>query len=191
MMRSVYRVAVKCFAWGMLGIGRVLRRSRPRYDFATIRKILINKCDRLGDAVVILPLLLELQKHYQITVLTSERNDEFLRRFVPTKKYIAEPKSFHQVLRMLLSGCAVFWGKRGSKDPDYDLYLDFNGLKELDVFFKVWKDALCAHHASFNMGFWNGMLDYSHRDYPVLFPGGPFWLLMPNWCAKRLESKLH
>ena len=113
----------------MLGIGRVLRRS----GLATILRPSgrsNQKCDRLGDAVVILPLLLELQKHYQITVLTSERNDEFLRRFVPTKKYIAEPKSFHQVLRMLLSGCAVL-GKRAQRIPTMTFTLTSTASRSL------------------------------------------------------------
>jgi len=71
-----------------------LRHSKAAYDFSKIRKILINKCDRFGDAVVTLPLLFELQKYYDITVLTSERNDEFLKRFVRTRKFIDDPRSF-------------------------------------------------------------------------------------------------
>ncbi len=166
MIRSI---VIKIFAKFFLFIGRLLRRPVAGYDLSGIRKILVNKSDRLGDAVVTLPLLLELQKHYDVTVLTSERNDEFLRRFVRTQKWIGEPRPFPEVLAMLWRSLWNWGRKRVCKEPVYDLYLDLNGIKELDLFLRVWSENLCAHYAGFNMGLWNFLLDYSHPDYSVLF----------------------
>jgi len=166
MIRSII---IKILAKLFLFLGCFLRHSKAAYDFSKIRKILINKCDRFGDAVVTLPLLFELQKYYDITVLTSERNDEFLKRFVRTRKFIDDPRSFLDVLMMLFKNFGIFGRKKGKVVPEYDLYLDLNGIKELDVFRRVWGENLCLRHVSFNMGPWNLLLDYSHPDYSVLF----------------------
>lgn len=156
-------------AWIFQYSGRIFCHSKVPYDYSEIKKILVNKSDRLGDAVVTLPLLLELSKAYDITVLTSDRNDDFLRCFFKTKKMIAEPRPFLDVLDMIRK--KIFKGTRlrAAKIPEYDLYLDLNGIKELDIFLSIWENGLCRRHVSFNMGMWNFFLDYTHPHYPVLF----------------------
>ena len=43
-----------------------------------IRTILINRSDRIGDAFISMPFFIALGERYDITLLTSEYNDEVL-----------------------------------------------------------------------------------------------------------------
>ena len=133
-------------------------------DQRQIRTILINRSDRIGDAVISLPFLLELNKRFDLTVLTSQYNDFILRPFLKTKVVTANPPKLGEVLIYLA-------GNLFSKSPKpppgnkarYDLYLDLVGIRGLQVFINIRKDNLCSKYAGFNLGPWNRLLDYSYR----------------------------
>ena len=73
---------IKMFARMNLWAGILLRKRRIPYNPTEIKTILVKRTDRIGDAVVSLPLLLELNKHFKITILTSEYNNFFLKSFL-------------------------------------------------------------------------------------------------------------
>ncbi|MEK6647280.1 MAG: hypothetical protein AABY84_11475 [Candidatus Firestonebacteria bacterium] len=139
------------------------------YDPSEIKTILVKRTDRIGDAVVSLPLLLELNKHFKITILASEYNNFFLKKLFETKVFTEKPLNFNQSIKMLSNSLLTSFQNKKDNTPQYDLFLDLSGLRELDIFLKIKKDNLCKYYISFNMGIWNRMLDYAHPGYPVLF----------------------
>ncbi|MDI6782459.1 MAG: hypothetical protein QME49_10225, partial [bacterium] len=68
------------------GIGKLIASVRNRdLKQIKIKKILVNRSDRIGDAIITLPFLLELKKQgYELTIMTSMYNDFILNRFFPT-----------------------------------------------------------------------------------------------------------
>ena len=160
---------IKVFAKLNLWVGMVFRKARPPYAFSEIKSILVKRTDRIGDAVFTLPLILELGKHYKVTVLTSRYNDVFLKEFVETKIFADMPLDFINCIKMIAWGTPLGRSAKGAAIPQYDLCLDLNGLRELDVFLKIRENNLCRYYAGFNMGIWNASLDYSSCAYPALF----------------------
>ena len=163
------RFFIKILARINLWVGLLLRKRRILYNHAEIKTILVKRTDRIGDAVVSLPLLLELNKHFKITILTSEYNNFFLKKLFETEIFTEKPLSFNQSIKMLSNSPLTSFQNKKNNTPQYDLFLDLNGLRELDIFLKIKKDNLCKYYISFNMGIWNRMLDYAHPGYPVLF----------------------
>ena len=162
-------IIIKILARINLWVGLLLNKRRAPYNSADIKTILVKRTDRIGDAVVSLPLLLELNKYFKITILTSEYNNSFMSEFFETKIFTRKPLSFIESLKML--GSSLFASSKSKKRhaPQYDMLLDLNGLRELDIFLKIRRDNLCKYYISFNMGIWNRLLDYAHPGYPVLF----------------------
>ena len=160
---------IKMFARMNLWAGILLRKRRIPYNPTEIKTILVKRTDRIGDAVVSLPLLLELNKHFKITILTSEYNNFFLKKFFETKIFTEKPLSFSQSVKMLSNSLLTSFQNKENNAPQYDLFLDLSGLRELDIFLKIKKDNLCEYYTSFNMGAWNRLLDYAYPGYPVLF----------------------
>jgi ADP-heptose:LPS heptosyltransferase len=113
---------------------------------------------------------LELSKHFDITVLTSKYNDFILRDFLKTKIFIDSPLPFSEVIKMIAKSIFSF-RPTGSplKAPEYDLYLDLNGIKELNIFMDIKKRNLCRYYVDFNLGPWNLFLDYAAKGNSVLF----------------------
>lgn len=160
---------IKIFAKINLWIGLSFKKKKSVSNFSNIKSILIKRTDRIGDVVVTLPLLLELSKYFKVIVLTSELNDSFLNNFVETKIFATEPLDFINSIRAIAG--SFFRGLRIRKKniPQYDICLDLNGIRELNIFLEIIRDNLCKHYISFNMGIWNLFLDYSYSGYPVLF----------------------
>jgi ADP-heptose:LPS heptosyltransferase len=156
-----------------LWIGLLLRQRTLRYNSREIKSILIKRTDRLGDAVVTLPLIAELNRHYAVTVLTSSYNDYFLKEFVATKILNAQPLSFIASVTMIAKSIMRLGEKPNTTEPAFDLCLDLNGVRELDIFLNIRSAHLCRYYSGFNLGLWNGLLDYSENNYPVLFTAQP------------------
>lgn len=161
----IIKILAKINIW----IGFLLRKRRVPYNPSEIKTILVKRTDRIGDAVVSLPLLLELNKHFKITILTSRYNNFFLKKFFETEIFTEKPLSFSQSVKMLSNSLLASFQNKENNTPRYDLFLDLSGLRELDIFLRIKKDNLCKYYASFNMGVWNRMLDYAYPGYPVLF----------------------
>jgi ADP-heptose:LPS heptosyltransferase len=102
-------------------------------------------------------------------VLSARYNDFFLNKFLPTRIFTEKPLSFFGSIKMLPANLFSFFQKKRKALPEYDLFLDLNGIRELDIFLKVKEQNLCRYYASFNMGIWNGLLDYADKKYPVIF----------------------
>ncbi len=162
-------IFVKIFAFVILLIGKLVRQAKPSYKFREIRSILIKRTDRIGDAVVSLPLILELAKKYNVTVLTSKYNDSFLNKFVPTLSYINDPLGFSDSIKEIIRNTVFPVAVTEKHPPKYDLFLDLNGVRDLDSFLKMRKNNLCRYYAGFNMGIWNLFLDYAYPGYVGLF----------------------
>jgi len=151
---------VKITAKLLLGISG----KRSSVDPRRIKTILVNRSDRIGDAVISLPFLLELGKRFDLTVLTSRYNDHILNPFLKTKIVINTPPKLGEVLRYLAGNFIRKSPVRTSgQTAKYDLYLDLVGIRGLRVFLNVRNDGLCSKYAGFNLGPWNKLLDYAYR----------------------------
>lgn len=160
---------IKILARGNLFLGIIFRRNRV-INRAGIKTILINRADRLGDAAVSLPLLLELNKRFEVTVLTSQYNDFILKGFLKTKVFLVQPLPFVESVKMIFKNLFLSRQKRkNNRQPKYDLYLDLMGIRGVNVFLKVKEQNLCRYYAGFNLGIWNSLLDYAARGNPALF----------------------
>jgi ADP-heptose:LPS heptosyltransferase len=140
----------------------------------------------LGDAAATLPLLLELGKYFKVTVLTSRYNDSFLNRFVATRVFSEKPADFMSAVKVIFKNAFFVFHKRNERPAEYDLLLDLNGLRELDIFLRIRENNLCRHYAGFNMGIWNRLLDYASSKYPVLFSREP----IINSCKELVKGAL-
>jgi len=160
---------IKIFAKIFLWLGLILRKRCRRYNVSNIRTILVKRTDRIGDAVVTLPLLLELKKYFKITVLTSAYNNDFLKDFVETRVFTDKPVDFIDSIKIIIMSLLRVFNSRTDRKTQYDLFLDLNGVRELDIFLKVRNSNLCKYYAGFNMGIWNLYLDYAHFGYVGLF----------------------
>lgn len=165
----IAQILIKIFAKINLWLGLLLRSAKPRYSFSDIKSILVKRTDRIGDAVVTLPLLLELKKYFQVTVLTSSYNDYFLREFIKTKVFTDKPLDFSRCIGLMFRNLFLRFRRQRKCAPQYDLCLDFNGIRELNALAKIKEENLCKSYASFNMGIWNPLLQYAYPRYPVLF----------------------
>jgi len=160
---------VKFFSQINLTLGLVLRR-RKKIDLREIKTILVNRSDRLGDAIVSLPLLLELHKRFAVTVLTSKYNDPILREFLKTEVFIESPAPFLNSIKMMLVYLLrLLRLKKTAVVSQYDLYLDLMGVRGLETFLKVKGKNLCRYYAGFNLGIGNLFLDYASSQNPALF----------------------
>lgn len=142
---------------------------RPRKKITGIKTILINKADRIGDAIVALPFLLELKKHYQITVLTTKHNDFVLRDFFKTEIILEEPRYIYDEVKAIFKTLLFIFKKTSNDKPIYDLYLDLNGIREVDFLVKLRKENKCKYYVGLNSGPFNIFLDYAHYTNSMLF----------------------
>ncbi|MCX5701425.1 MAG: hypothetical protein NTW64_00360 [Candidatus Omnitrophica bacterium] len=165
----IAHILIKAFAKINLWLGLLFRSDKPRYSFSDIRSVMVKRTDRIGDAVITLPLLLELKKHFQVTVLTSSYNDYFLKEFIKTRVFTDRPLDFLGCIKLMFSNLFLMFKRQKKGIPQYDLCLDLNGIRELNVLAKIKEENLCKYYASFNMGIWNSLLQYSYPRYPVLF----------------------
>jgi ADP-heptose:LPS heptosyltransferase len=162
-------LVVKFFSKINLISGLFLNKKR-KIDPGEIKTILVNRTDRLGDAIVSLPLLLELHKRFVVTVLTSKYNDSILKEFLKTEVFLESPASFWDSLKMIFVNffCLLRLKKKAGV-PQYDLYLDLMGIRGLDTFLKIKEKNLCRYYVDFNLGIGNLFLDYADNKNPALF----------------------
>lgn len=153
-------------------IGRVastlfFRKSKvsTKVNANEIKTILVNRSDRLGDAIISLPFLMELNKRFNVTVLTSNYNDVVLRDFLKTQIVVDKPLTLTEVIKVILRNLISFNYpfKKNNVTARYDLYIDLVGIRGLAVFLKVKKENLCRHYIGFNMFIWSLLLDYAYR----------------------------
>ena len=94
--------------------------------------ILINRTDRLGDAIVILPLLLALKDRFQLTVLSSQYNDWVMKdlvKTIPIKKVLKYNKSIRDFFQLsfLYLSLLKFFLRKSNNHQEYDIFLDLVG----------------------------------------------------------------
>lgn len=161
---------IKILAKINLRIGLLLRRKNPHPCATEIKTILIKRADRIGDAAVTLPLLLELKKHFDVTVLTSKYNDFLLSKFVKTRIAVVSPHSVKESIAIFMRSVRKgSLAKSEKPKPAFDLFLDLGGIRGLDIFFRIRRQGECKFYAGFNIGIWSRLLDYSEKGYPALF----------------------
>jgi ADP-heptose:LPS heptosyltransferase len=160
---------VKFFSQINLILGLMIRKKR-KLDPAEIKTILVNRSDRIGDAIVSLPLLLELHKRFKVTVLTSQYNDAILQEFLSTEIFLESPAPFWNSIKMALVNIVrLLRLKKTAAASRYDLYLDLMGMRGLDTFLRVKEKNLCRYYVGFNLGMGNLFLDYADNKNPALF----------------------
>ncbi|MDD5155280.1 MAG: hypothetical protein PHF11_02205 [Candidatus Omnitrophica bacterium] len=140
--------------------------KQKRINTAGLKTILVNRADRLGDAIISLPLLLELGKRFDITVLTSQYNDSILKEFFKTRVIVDKPPSTPEFIRKIFSSLVSYGYLRRDKNavPRYDIYLDLIGIRGLGTFLEIRKENLCRYYIGFNISVWSLLLDYSYRS---------------------------
>jgi len=139
--------------------------KQKKIDAAGLKTMLVNRADRLGDAIISLPLLLELDKRFDVTVLTSQYNDFLLRDFLKTRIIVDKPPSTSGFIKRIFAHLISYGYLRRNKNvtPRYDIYLDLIGIRGLSTFLQVRKENLCRYYIGFNISIWNLLLDYSFR----------------------------
>jgi len=166
-MGLLKNILIKFIVLVLFFIGLILKRKRY-INPKKIRTILINRTDRIGDAAITLPLLLELNKFFDITVLTSEYNDSILNKFFKTKITIKNPILVKDAVKIALKSLVKFPYNLKSNFK-YDLYLDLMGLRGLDIFLDIKSKGLCKYYINLNLGPWNLLLDYNYIGFLGLF----------------------
>jgi len=139
--------------------------KQNKIDATGLKTMLVNRADRLGDAIISLPLLLELNKRFDVTVLTSRYNDFLLKDFLKTKVIVDNPPStagFIKKIFVNLISCGYLRRNKNAA-PSYDIYLDLIGIRGLSTFLQVRKENLCRYYIGFNISIWSWLLDYSYR----------------------------
>lgn len=142
---------------------------RPRKRIIGIKTILVNKADRIGDAIVALPFLLELKKYFQLTILTTKSNDFVFRDFFITNIILEKPRYIYDELKAILKTFLLLFQKTDKNVPQYDLYLDLNGIREIDLLLEMKKENKCKYYAGLNSGPFNIFLDYAYKNNSMLF----------------------
>ncbi|MDD5006005.1 MAG: hypothetical protein PHS93_05835 [Candidatus Omnitrophica bacterium] len=142
---------------------------RPRKQIEGVKTILLNKADRIGDAIVVLPFLLELKKYFQITVLTTKRNNFIFEPFFKTEIILEKPRYIYEEIMAIIEAFFMMFKKTSKSDSAYDLYLDLNGIRQADFLVKFRKEHKCRYYAGLNSGPFNILLDYAHKSNSMLF----------------------
>ena len=164
-IRQILKIISAINLWA----GIILRRKKI-INPLQIKKILVNRADRLGDAAVSLPLLMQLGKKFDITVLTSAANDLLLRGFFKTQIITDRPLSIYDSFLFAKQQTLKFSeGLHKAKAAEYDVYLDLTGIAGLNILKKLKSKNICRYYIGFNLGVWNCYLDYSAYGNPVLF----------------------
>ena len=166
-MGLLKNILIKFIVLILFFIGLIFKRKRY-INPKEIRTILVNRTDRIGDAVITLPLLLELNKFFDITVLTSRYNDPILNKFFKTKITIKDPILVKDVVKIVFRSLVKFPYNLKSNFK-YDLYLDLMGLRGLDIFLDIKSKGLCKYYINLNLGPWNLLLDYNYKGFLGLF----------------------
>ena len=148
---------------GLLGTNLLYRNKK--IDPAKIRRVLVNRSDRLGDAIISLPFLLELQKYFEVTVLTSAYNDALLKPFLTTHIVIKKPPTLKEFSAAIFKNLFSLNFPRGQRKhkPPFDLYLDLIGIRGLSVFLKIKKEGLSKYYVGYNIFLWSWLLDFAYQ----------------------------
>ncbi len=118
----------------MLYIGTILSRFVRCKPPCQINSILINRTDRLGDAFISLPIIFELKKKYNVTVICSKYNEfVFLKANIDTITFDQElidqnhESYIHKIRRYLKpSVLRVVY-------DSFDIYLNFSGANNVKL----------------------------------------------------------
>lgn len=163
------------------GIGRLIALVRNRnLKCVEIKKILANRSDRIGDAILTLPFLLELKKQgYEVTVMTSTYNDFILKRFFPTIQLdylipsqentpIYKNEVVHRIKKILQ---LINTSLSKNKEPMFDIFLDLMiGEKNLEGICYAYKNRLAKYYVGGNKGPFNLFQDYSMKKVLIELP---------------------
>lgn len=146
----------------MLYIGTFLSRFVRCKPPRKINSILINRSDRLGDAFISIPIIFELQKKYNVTVICSKYNEfVFLKANIKTITFDQnlvdqnQESYTHRMIRHLRP--AVF---RVVSDP-FDIFLNFSGTNNV----KLHSSAKKIYKVGFKFGFSPLKHDYSVHTF--------------------------
>ena len=111
---------------------RILRRFKPGKG-VKIRKVAVFRADRIGDAFVCMPLFLEMNKRYELSVASSPYNDFIFKKaglntVVHDNPAFYREDSFVEFVRGIFLFNTVFpfrllWGRLKGNIPQYDLFL--------------------------------------------------------------------
>ncbi|MBI4752908.1 hypothetical protein HY793_00845 [Candidatus Desantisbacteria bacterium] len=155
------------------GIGKLIALVRnKKLKHIKIKKILVNRSDRIGDAILTLPFLLELKKQgYEITVMTSTYNDFILKRFFPTIPMDhpiipqeSKPNLLWEECIQRITNILQLISSHLSKDtkPEFDIFLDLMpGEKSPEGIYYAYKNRLAKYYVGCNKGLLNIFQDYS------------------------------
>jgi ADP-heptose:LPS heptosyltransferase len=125
------------------------------------KTILVNRVDRIGDAVMSKPFLDALSKRFDVTVLCSKYNEFALTDF---KRIVLEVTEYDSPLDNFLKRAVkyvkelLFTKTSKSIEPQYDLFLDLIGGFELIKWAQ--QNRIAKHIISCNAGLYNVSLDY-------------------------------
>jgi len=154
-------------------IGKLIASVRNRnLKQIKIKKILVNRSDRIGDAIITLPFLLELKKQgYDLTIMTSTYNDFILNRFFPTipmdhpiLSQESKPNLLWKECIQRIRNTPQLIGNYLSKDkePEFDIFLDLMlGEKSPEGIYYARKNRLAKYYIGCNKGPLNIFQDYS------------------------------
>ncbi|MBN1982430.1 MAG: hypothetical protein JW795_12930 [Chitinivibrionales bacterium] len=114
--------------------GRLLRRNAQ--PPASVRTILINRADRLGDAAISLPIIIGLSEKYAVTVVSSAYNDVvFKKAGLNTIQLTTLTPSLKESgwLRFIRQKLQYNFSKEKTGPVAYDLYLNFMGTPQTQL----------------------------------------------------------
>ncbi len=112
----------------MLFIGTFFAFKKNAPQNKQIKKILINRCDRLGDAIISIPIIHNLEKKYDVTVITSTYNDFLFKKAgiktIPLTNNLQDQnnETLIQKFRRYISPFKI-----SLNASDFDAYLNFSG----------------------------------------------------------------
>lgn len=140
-MKPLTFYLIKMYVFIMIGIGNLLNlfQGVVRRKIGSTASIIINRSDRLGDAAITIPLLLSLKKNFNITVISSEYNNEvFTRAGIKTIVLHSIPSYFQttswrnwfvQKYRWLFGRSQL----QKSNATVFDVYLNFVGSPQAQL----------------------------------------------------------
>jgi ADP-heptose:LPS heptosyltransferase len=158
------------------GIGKLIAFARNKdLKQIKIKNILVNRSDRIGDAIITLPFLLELKKQgYYLTIMTSTYNDFILNRFFPTTpidhpvlSQESKPNLLWEECLQRICNTLQMLDRNKSKDkankkPQFDIFLDLMlGEKSPEGLYYAYKNRLAKYYIGCNKGPLNIFQDYS------------------------------
>ncbi|MBN1982432.1 MAG: hypothetical protein JW795_12940 [Chitinivibrionales bacterium] len=102
--------------------------------------LLLNRSDRIGDAIVTLPLIRAIDASYSVTVVSSQYNEDIFKRAgIQTIAIEQIPSYFRDTTWTSWLKQRLFWSVRKkvasshNADDPYDAYINFIGTPEAEI----------------------------------------------------------